>query len=167
MKKQKIFQRGFTLIELLVVISIIGLLSTLAVVSLNNARAKSRDAKRLADVKQIMTALEMFYNDCNSYPPRNTTNASLSTGDGWTVGDGNCGKTMASYMTTIPAAPTPVDGSVCSTANASYYYTSYESNGTDACGTAPCPTYKIQYCIGSTVGGIPGNTARTATPAGM
>ena len=61
-------KKGFTLIELLVVIAIIGLLSTLAVVALNNARQKSRDAKRVADVKQIQTALELFYNDCGGYP---------------------------------------------------------------------------------------------------
>jgi type II secretory pathway pseudopilin PulG len=42
-----------------VVIAIIGLLSTLAVVSLNGARAKARDAKRLSDVKQISTLIEM------------------------------------------------------------------------------------------------------------
>jgi len=52
-------QKGFTLIELLVVIAIIGLLSTLAVVSLNNARAKARDAKRVSDLKQISTLIEM------------------------------------------------------------------------------------------------------------
>ncbi|OGF31319.1 hypothetical protein A3H09_03530, partial [Candidatus Falkowbacteria bacterium RIFCSPLOWO2_12_FULL_45_13] len=61
-------QKGFTLIELLVVIAIIGLLSTLAVVALNNARMKSRDAKRVSDIKQIQTALELYYNDANSYP---------------------------------------------------------------------------------------------------
>jgi len=55
---KKINQKGFTLIELLVVIAIIGLLSTLAVVSLNNARTKSRDARRVADIEQIQTALE-------------------------------------------------------------------------------------------------------------
>lgn len=61
-------QKGFTLIELLVVIAIIGLLSTLAVVSLNNARTKSRDAKRASDIKSVQTALELYYVDNDSYP---------------------------------------------------------------------------------------------------
>jgi len=30
-------------------------------ISLGNARMKSRDAKRVADVKQVQVALEMFY----------------------------------------------------------------------------------------------------------
>jgi type II secretion system protein G len=61
-------QKGFTLIELLVVIAIIGILSTLAVVSLNNARAKARDAKIVSDVKNIQTALELYHNDWQMYP---------------------------------------------------------------------------------------------------
>jgi len=48
---------GFTLIELLVVVSIIGTLATLTTVSLNGARAKARDAKRLNDVRQMANAL--------------------------------------------------------------------------------------------------------------
>jgi len=60
-------RKGFTLIELLVVISIIGFLSTLAVVSLNNARIKSRDAKRRADIKQISTALDLHYDKRGAY----------------------------------------------------------------------------------------------------
>lgn len=59
---------GFTLIELLVVVAIIGLLATLSIVALNTARAKSRDAKRIADIRQIATALEMYYTDNGTYP---------------------------------------------------------------------------------------------------
>jgi len=60
MKKQTHSRhRGFTLIELLVVIAIIGLLSTMAVIQLNDARAKARDARRISDVKQLATIIEM------------------------------------------------------------------------------------------------------------
>jgi prepilin-type N-terminal cleavage/methylation domain-containing protein len=59
--------KGFTLIELLVVIAIIGLLSTLAVVSLNTARAKARDAKRLSDVRQMASILSMDATENESY----------------------------------------------------------------------------------------------------
>jgi len=61
-------KKGFTLIELLVVISIIGILSSLAVVSLNGARAKARDALRKADMSQIRTALSLYYFDNDVYP---------------------------------------------------------------------------------------------------
>ncbi|MEK7530875.1 MAG: prepilin-type N-terminal cleavage/methylation domain-containing protein [Patescibacteria group bacterium] len=60
--------RGFTLIELLVVIAIIGILSSIVLASLNDARLKSRDAKRVADVKQIQLALELYYDATGSYP---------------------------------------------------------------------------------------------------
>jgi prepilin-type N-terminal cleavage/methylation domain-containing protein len=60
--------KGFTLVELLVVIAIIGLLSTLAVVSLGSARSKARDARRISDIKQIQTALELYFSDQGQYP---------------------------------------------------------------------------------------------------
>lgn len=61
-------KKAFTLVELLVVIAIIGILSTLSVVALNSARAKARDARRLSDIKQIRTALDMYYDSAGTYP---------------------------------------------------------------------------------------------------
>ena len=65
LKHQK---RGFTLIELLVVIAIIGILSSVVFASLNSAREKSRDARRIADMRQIQIALELFYDSYRRYP---------------------------------------------------------------------------------------------------
>ncbi|MFA6407957.1 MAG: type II secretion system protein [Candidatus Paceibacterota bacterium] len=62
-------QRGFTLIELLVVISIIGLLSSIVLASLNTAREKARDAKRQEDLHSIQVALELYYITHGAYPP--------------------------------------------------------------------------------------------------
>jgi len=53
--------KGFTLIELLVVIAIISVLASIVLVSLNTARVKGRDARRLADIKSIQNALELYY----------------------------------------------------------------------------------------------------------
>ena len=61
-------KKGFTLIELLVVIAIIGLLATIVLVSLNNARNKASNTKVKADLSQVMLAVEMYYSDNNTYP---------------------------------------------------------------------------------------------------
>jgi len=79
-------QKGFTLVELLVTISIIGLLSTLSVVSLNNARGKARDARRMYDLSTVRTAIELYRFDNNDRAPALGNNwqdtfATFSQGD--------------------------------------------------------------------------------------
>ena len=61
-------QKGFTLIELLVVIAIIGILSSVVLASLNDARQKSRDARRVSDINQLKLALELYYDSNGNYP---------------------------------------------------------------------------------------------------
>jgi type II secretion system protein G len=60
---------GFTLIELLVVIAVIGILAAVILASLNGARAKARDARRMSDMSEIVKALELYYHDNGYYPP--------------------------------------------------------------------------------------------------
>jgi prepilin-type N-terminal cleavage/methylation domain-containing protein len=52
--------RAFTLVELLVVIVIVGLLSTIVLVSLSPINKQGRDAKRMQDFRQISTAMEAY-----------------------------------------------------------------------------------------------------------
>lgn len=88
---------GFTLIELLIVIAIIGLLATLAIVSLTTAQRKARDTKRIADIKQLQNAVELYYSEVAAYPiPVDLTL------DSWT----EFGAAIASYITNIPIDPT-------------------------------------------------------------
>jgi prepilin-type N-terminal cleavage/methylation domain-containing protein len=65
-------KKGFTLIELLVVISIIGVLSSVVLASLNTARAKARDAKRKQDMRTISTALQLYYDKFGTMPINQT-----------------------------------------------------------------------------------------------
>lgn len=55
--------------ELLVVIAIIGILATLLLLQLNIGRSKGRDTKRVADVNQLRTAAELYFDDNSTYPP--------------------------------------------------------------------------------------------------
>lgn len=73
---------GFTLIEILVVMAIIGLLATIILGSFSNARKKSRDARRVADLKQLENAIHLYVSISNGLSPVALSN--LTTG-------GSCG----------------------------------------------------------------------------
>lgn len=102
-------QSGFTLIELLVVISIIGLFSTLATINLNNAIKKARDAKRIHDMSQVRSALEIYYNNNGAYPTSDTDGCG-----GWDVGNTSF-QFMTNKLTGImnPAPNDPIASGNC------------------------------------------------------
>lgn len=100
--------KGFTLIELLVVIAIIAILASLVLVSLATARAKSRDAKRVAEISQIRKALELYYDTNQTYPSTTPTGYS---------GD-DAGVQLLTASGLLPKTPIPPASSV----NPNYIY---------------------------------------------
>ncbi|PKM91705.1 hypothetical protein CVU82_00650 [Candidatus Falkowbacteria bacterium HGW-Falkowbacteria-1] len=146
MTKQK---KGFTLIELLVVIAIIGILATLAVVALQQARKNARDAKRIADVRQMQTALELYFNDNQFYPPTDEIAAG-----------GEIATNGVTYMNIVPTAPTPADGT-CDAGTNAYTYTGTGTAVGDAWGS-----YTVDFCLGGQTGGLAAGE-KCATPGGI
>lgn len=62
-------QKGFSLIELLVIISIISLLSSMALAMVKGALAKTQDARILHDRNSIVLAINMYHDDTGQWPP--------------------------------------------------------------------------------------------------
>ncbi len=61
-------KRGFTLVDLLVIASLIGLLLSLILTSINVIRARGYDTTRKSEMRQLQTALELYHNDHGEYP---------------------------------------------------------------------------------------------------
>lgn len=145
---RKTNKTGFTLIELLVVIAIIGLLASVVLLALNSARAKSRDAKRLADIRQLASAMELFFNDNSGYPTAGAGGFLIATPP-----------LTPTYIGLMPTAPAPSDGTCTGAQNA---YT-WAANGA---GNANVATYGITFCLGGQTGGY-GAGLHTLTQAGI
>lgn len=69
--------RGFTLIELLVVVAIIGILSSVVLVSLNTARDRAKDSSIQAELAQMRSEAELLATDDGNY----TNVCTAQTGD--------------------------------------------------------------------------------------
>ncbi|NMB48707.1 type II secretion system protein [Candidatus Kuenenbacteria bacterium] len=103
-------QQGFTLIELLVVIAIFALMANITMVSLNKAKRESRDTKRLSDINQLRSALQLYSTDKLSYPVGDNvalgvdSRATLDT-RGWATNP----PTSPIFMPTVPRDPRMVN----------------------------------------------------------
>jgi type II secretion system protein G len=106
-------KQGFTLIELLIVVAIIGLLATMAIIGLTTANQRARDSKRVADVKAIVSALELYWNDNAGYPLLN--NAVVGDIDTW----GELNTALTAYVNQLPTDPYAQD----TPKSATYFYT--------------------------------------------
>ncbi len=164
-KNAQTLRSGFTLIELLVVIAIISLLASIVLIGLMQARQKSRNAKRLADMTQMNTALELYFAQNKGYPSAT----------------GGIPQGITTYASTLPRAPIPDDGvctglthsSACSSADpscsgvaANTYY--YVPSGTSAVinGNIVYPDYAYFFCLGNPTGNF-GAGERILSPTGV
>lgn len=137
-------KRGFTLIELLIVVVIIGILATMTMIGVSSVRVSARDSRRISDIKQIQSALELFFSDENIYPAAITPGLPL-------VGP-NSGKT---YMNKVPSNPRPVNDGDCA---ADLEYSYFRS--------ASGLKYYLRYCLGKSVSQAPSGN-NTAVPSNI
>lgn len=151
-------QTGFTLIELLVIMAIIAFLISAVLLALSNSRQKSRNAKRVADIKQIVNGLNLFQSNCNSYPEEPTalvldasqrlflgTAANCGVTKDGSGGNGGIGPTASGTVIVqqfVPA-PLPADGT-CTDASGSNRYTYTSATGA---------SYTLTFCVGAATGG--------------
>lgn len=124
---------GFTLVELLVVIATVGLLSVVAVVSFSGARMRSRDSNRVAYVKQITSALELYYLQNGIYPTFITPGQNLVVG-------------ATTYLNPIPSNPTPRTDGSCP--NQNFVYNAKSGN----------QEYDFKFCLGAATSNYPSGT---------
>ncbi len=135
---RRIKNKGFTLIELMVVIGIIGVLAAGLVATINpfTQFAKARDARRKSDLKTIVTLLEQYYNDNNSYPSAGSCGNGLGQ---WvyTSTGGACGTSggsmwipaLAKYAQALPVDPINNTAGPWVTGRYTYAYGNVSSDG--------------------------------------
>ncbi len=124
--------KGFTLIELLVVIAIIGLLSTIVAAPVQSARKKAKDTKKVAEIKQLQTALANFANDNSQFPAGGLGSTTLTN-------------LQPTYMPSIPSSLTnaaPRDHTI---------YVAYSSLPVGAQGSTSASFKTFAYHLGATL----------------
>jgi prepilin-type N-terminal cleavage/methylation domain-containing protein len=103
---KRLKNKGFTLIELLVVIAIIGVLTAVLLVNLVGIRERGADTKMKSDLRQLKTAMRLYYNDNQQYPPvgANSTFTGCGSGGGSSCGEGvRFPTTGSAYINSVPA----------------------------------------------------------------
>ena len=95
-------KNAFTLIELLVVISVLGVLVAVLLPNLIGVRARARDSARKNDLRQLKSAIRIYYNDFQSYPPDDDNGNIVACGEDGSLncpnGDGSFAISDNIYM---------------------------------------------------------------------
>ena len=99
---------------------VVGILASVVMASLNSTRAKGRDAKRLAEVREMQKALELYYDSFGYYPETGWVH---STDGGWQ--SNALANGLRPYLSSLPIDPT---NSGCCGYDGQYVYSYYSSD---------------------------------------
>lgn len=169
-------RRGFTLVELVVVIGIIAVLTTIVVANLSTAKAKSRDAQRIAAIGQVQLALEVYKQAYGTYPAAGCSRgANTWTGAGTSFG--TCAIYIAGLTNILKLPIDPIEKAngylyIVDAAGANYKFLVYGSMETKSISASTQDYARYgSSCVGATYAGndiktyavwqdtIPGNGA--------
>ncbi len=125
---------GFTLVELLVVLAIIAILATVVITTFSEARARSRDSRRVSDVRVLEEALAMYIDKYSGYPIADVAvpGMAVNGSDGLSILLKN--NNILLSVIADPLSGQPVEGD---TLTYNYYYR------TDSTGK----NYMLTYCL--------------------
>lgn len=110
--------KGFTLVELLVAITIVAILSMIALTLYSSSQKSARDAKRKEDINAISKALEQYKTAKGSYPTGCADAWSGDTHTEWNLT--TCG--LTGYMKELPKDPINYDNGDCDTKDGCHLY---------------------------------------------
>jgi type II secretory pathway pseudopilin PulG len=128
---------GFTIVEILVIVLIIGILSTILILTYSGIQVRQRNTTRINDIKLIQSNLETFYAQSGFYPTLSNLN-SVS----WTTNNLK-GLDASALQDPKNKANTPRFSD--SPATYQYSYQPTASNGTSPCDnkTVACGKYTL------------------------
>jgi prepilin-type N-terminal cleavage/methylation domain-containing protein len=114
-------KKGFTLLELIIVMALLGILGMMGAAMYTTSIMKGRDAKRIADLKAIQAALEIYKEEYGTYPTTGNWLLSTSGSATWLTG------LTSSYIKALPVDPKNSGGSPPNT-NGNYNYAYWSGN---------------------------------------
>ena len=148
-------KEGFTLIEILIVVAIIAILASVVLIGLGPTQQSGRDARRISDLREIQTGLELYYSKCGFYP------GAANCAGGWvaaTFGQMSAALTGSGIgVAVVPNDPTN---------GATYYYAAAAGDGTVVAGSTYVLSATLENSNNSVFSGASYGGAGLTNPKG-
>lgn len=131
---------GFSLIELLVSITVISLLmaAAFAILKPQDYFARTRDSRRISDLKVVQTALEQYYANNNGYPASGT----IPFGSAWSAGSPS-----VTYLRMVPSDPSGSPQYCYNYSSPSYEICAHMEKTSNSTVSSGCTAPTYNYCL--------------------